>query len=441
MGSRVGAMLVLVAMVVLGAPIWMWRQGVIGSTVATFIGDKDEQTSIRFHDKALADEITAASQQMHMTLWEVNKLVAGGSIDLTKRRAEGPAVRAALEQYEKAIARMHADADKALDERRLEALQEVLDMRKKVADAHGKILDQIDQNDPEAPYMVGSRGERPIVDLREYAEDMNSEIDYLNKQAAEKLKNIGEETSPKTNELAPAVFEVGEFSESYNQARRPAWSPIPPAQSFLPPMAFSHGFIVTPDGIAVMRLGPLMAGPRIQLRLADGRLFTVIYVLAYDVDHDIAIVRIGRPFKEFGNWPDELPNLSLEHEGAARADGSAAIRMEKAVVKANLIPETTLTAPGIFFMNGINDAAAPLDMHACGAPVVNTAGDVIGELCSQWRVYPWASQVPKLQSPTPVVSASVILELLKTDLGMEPKQFNDFMTKRFPEAIPKELVH
>jgi hypothetical protein len=432
----------LIGFAVLVLPIWLWRQGYLEGHSAKIVSDENQPTNVRFREQAVADEVTEAGKQTHEALQELNRLnLESSTTDFAKRIDQIPAIVAALDRYERGIARLQADTQKALDENqysskkdghKLETMLTVLEIRKKICAVERRVADKFLLAKTNPRQFGGVMSE---TELSEYVEEMNSEINYRNRQSAELLR-IEEENPGAAPAAAPGVLEVGEFSESY--IRGPAHGhsyALPGTPLTSDPAGTSRGFIVTPDGIAIVKLGELIRGSRIQVRLADRRLYRVIYVLAFDTENDIAAVRLGRPVSEFANWPDDLPSMSLEQEGAAHPVDSLAIQLEKYRVNVSLAQDTPPASPGTFLLNEIPRAdRIVLNVAYCGAPVVNSAGDVIGSLCSRQQFYPPSKGKPNLPARTPVVSANAIRALLNQDLGMEPGSFSSYMLKEHPDV-------
>jgi S1-C subfamily serine protease len=444
-----GVIVVVAAVIVMG----LSKQGYIGGHSAKIVSEEDRATNVRFHEQAVAVEITDAGKQEHAALQELNRLNLESSVtDLAKRTEQIPAIVAAIDKYEAGLGRLRADAQKALDEKqyssekdghKLETMLTVMGVRKKICSVQRRVADKFLLAKTNA-YQVGGRGQTYYSVLEEYVEEMNSEIDYLNHEADELLR-IEEENPGATPVVVPGVLEVGEFTESYMNAHgRGPLSALPPPGTTpaTDPKGTSRGFVITPDGIAVIRLEPLLHNSRIQVRLADRRLFTVIYVLAFDAENDIAVVRLGRPVAEFANWPEDLPSFSLEQEGAAHAGDSAAIQLENYRVNVSLIPDATPGRMDTILLNGtpVADKIA-LNVNYCGAPVVNPAGDVIGTLCARSQFYNASKPKPNLPEHTPVVPAGVIRILLTQDLGMEPGRFLAYMLKEHPETTSRYAFH
>lgn len=442
----------LVGFAVLVMPIWLWRQGYIEGHSAKIVGDENQATNVRFRDQTVADEVTEAGKQTHEALQELNRLnLESSTTDLTKRIDQLPAILAAIDRYEQGVARLQADTQKALNEKqyssekdghKLETMLTVLEVREKICAVQRRVSDKFLLAKTN-PYLIGGRGMLLETMLGEYIEEMNSEIDYLNGEAADLLR-IEEEDPGAAPAVAPGVLEVGEFSESYTSARahgRPYALAPPGTPPTSDPAGTSRGFIVTPDGIAIIKLGELVHNSHIQVRLADRRLFTVIYVLAFDPENDIAAVRLGRPVSEFANWPDDLPSLSLEQEGATHAADALAIQLEKYRVSVSLAQDTPSASPGTFLLNDIPRAdKTVLNVDYCGAPVVTSAGDVMGSLCARQQFYPPSRGKPSrpdLPAHTPVVSANAIRALLNQDLGMEPGRFLAYMMKEHPDVCSR----
>jgi len=433
----------LIGFAVIVLPIWLWRQGYIEGHSAKIVGDENQATNVRFREQAVADEITEAGKQTHVALQELNRLNLDESsaTDLAKRTDQVPAIVAAVDRYEQGLARLQADTQKALDENqyssekdghKLETMLTVLEIRKKICAVERRVADK---------FLLAKTNPKQFgavmweTELSEYVEEMNSEIDYLNHQGAELLR-IEEENPGAVPAVAPGVLEVGEFSESYIRDPSHGHSyALPGTSPTRDPAGTSRGFIVTPDGIAIVKLGVLLQGNRIQVRLADRRLYRVIYVLAFDMENDIAAVRLGRPVSEFANWPDDLPSLSLEQEGAAHHADALAIQLEKYRVNVSMAQETPSSSPGTFLLNDIPRAdKTVLNVDYCGAPVVNSAGDVMGSLCSRQQFYPPSKGKPDLSGHTPVASANAIRALLSQDLGMEPGRFLTYMMKEHADV-------
>ena len=382
-------------------PIWLWRQGYISAHGSNFFNEGGDPTDVRFHDQAVADRFTADGKQIHADLEKMNTLLRAAPKDLKLRIQQQGATVAAINQDEQSVDQARADIQTALDNkqyatqrdrRKLEDLLKIFEIRKKVADVHLHL------------------------------DDMNSDIRYLNIQAADMLKRMGEEMKPEASP-PPPVFEVGAFSEGYGveNAGPPDKMGMKPLYTKENPLVMSHGFVLTSDGIAVIKLSSLLTEPRLQVRFADGRLYTVNTILSYNLERDIAIVRLGRPFSEQANFPDELPSFSLEVEGVPRPAGGIAIQTLKERLKADSAGAANPNADT--FAMSFTQPANPLVMRSCGLPVVNSENQVIGVLCAKTSYYPKLTELPQIPSPAEVVSSNVLRTLLAQDQGLRPNAF------------------
>ena len=78
-------------------------------------------------------------------------------------------------------------------------------------------------------------------------------------------------------------------------------------------------------------------------------------------------------------------------------------------------------------------------MRACGLPVVNSEGQVIGVLCGKSPYSPKVTRLPQIPLPAPGVSSSVLRTMFAQDQGLQPNDFFYYMKKNNPEAIPSEI--
>jgi hypothetical protein len=428
-------------------PIWLWRQGYIAAHGSNFFTEGGDPTHVRFRDQAVADKFTADGRQIHQDLEKMNTLLRTAPTDLKLRIRQMDATITAINQYEKSVEQARTDVQSALegkqyasrrDRRKLEDLLKIFDIRKKVADVHLRLAGRIISANG-ASWTMDARGMYFQGALQEYIDDMNSDIRYLNQQAAEIIKHMGEQAKPEAP--APPVLEVGSFSEAYGVAAAPPPDKVGSRPSYTKenPLILSHGFLLTSDGIAVIRLGSLLTQTPLQVRLADGRLYTVNSILSYDVDHDLAMVRLGRPFAEPANWPDELPSLALEVEGVPRPSGAIGIQTKKERLNADAPVNAGIDAGMFTVIFTEPPGGEPLTMRACGLPVVNSEGQVIGVLCGKSPYSPKMTRLPQIPLPAPGVSSSVLRTMFAQNQGLQPNDFFYYMKKNNPDAIPNEI--
>lgn len=146
------------------------------------------------------------------------------------------------------------------------------------------------------------------------------------------------------------------------------------------PSSVGSGFFVTGDGVAVMCYHELEDALFARVTTTDGRIFDLTGVLFYDVERDLAVVRVSRTDTE-GNTVRFFPYLDLGDSDAAGVGdtvysvsnplGRAMDTFSSGVV-ANR--GRTLYAEEYPFLQH----TAPTSQGSSGGPIMNAYGEVIG---------------------------------------------------------------
>jgi serine protease Do len=131
------------------------------------------------------------------------------------------------------------------------------------------------------------------------------------------------------------------------------------------------GFVIDPAGVVVTNLHVVAAMDVIRVKLLDGTTIAVDEIVAFDPEHDLALLRVARP--------TPLPALPLgDSAQVAAGDPVLAIGNPLGVldytVSDGLISSVRQLAPGLTLLQ----ISAPISQGSSGGPLFNAAGEVIG---------------------------------------------------------------
>lgn len=131
------------------------------------------------------------------------------------------------------------------------------------------------------------------------------------------------------------------------------------------------GFVIDPAGVVVTNLHVVAAMDVIRVKLLDGTTIAVDEIVAFDPEHDLALLRVARP--------TPLPALQLgDSAQVAAGDPVLAIGNPLGVldytVSDGLISSVRQLAPGLTLLQ----ISAPISQGSSGGPLFNAAGEVIG---------------------------------------------------------------
>lgn len=134
--------------------------------------------------------------------------------------------------------------------------------------------------------------------------------------------------------------------------------------------ATGSGFIVDKSGIVVTNYHVIDYAKSITVKLIDGRKFDVAYVINFDADLDIAILKI--------NSRDLLPVVQLgESDKIETGDKIFAIGSPKGLE--NTISEGIISNKSQMFLDRRHiQISVPIDHGSSGGALINTKGEVIG---------------------------------------------------------------
>jgi hypothetical protein len=124
------------------------------------------------------------------------------------------------------------------------------------------------------------------------------------------------------------------------------------------------GFAVSSDGSVVTNYHVIRGASRATAKFGDGTFATVSGVVAYDPDHDVAVIKIQ------GASP---PTLKLGNSDSLRV-GDHVVAIGSPLGLQNTFSEGIVSA----LRGGLVQMSAPISPGSSGGPVLNTAGEVVG---------------------------------------------------------------
>jgi S1-C subfamily serine protease len=127
---------------------------------------------------------------------------------------------------------------------------------------------------------------------------------------------------------------------------------------------FGSGFAVSSDGSVVTNYHVIRGASRATAKFADGTFATVSGIVAYDPDHDVAVIKIQ------GASP---PTLKLGNSDSLRV-GDHVVAIGSPLGLQNTLSDGIVSA----LRGGLIQMSAPISPGSSGGPVLNTAGEVVG---------------------------------------------------------------
>jgi len=124
------------------------------------------------------------------------------------------------------------------------------------------------------------------------------------------------------------------------------------------------GFAVSSDGSVVTNYHVIRGASRATAKFGDGTFATVSGVVAYDPDHDVAVIKIQ------GASP---PTLRLGNSDSLRV-GDHVVAIGSPLGLQNTFSEGMVSA----LRSGLVQMSAPISPGSSGGPVLNSAGEVVG---------------------------------------------------------------
>lgn len=142
------------------------------------------------------------------------------------------------------------------------------------------------------------------------------------------------------------------------------------------PVGQGSGFLISDNGQCVTNFHVIQDAFSADVKLGDGRLYHLLSVSAYDKEHDVAIVQLGRRTSSGIEEAKGLPFVRLATEEAQIGDRIATVGSPEGL--SNSVADGLVSAvreeDGTRFLQ----ISAPISPGSSGGPVFNFSGEVVG---------------------------------------------------------------
>jgi S1-C subfamily serine protease len=180
----------------------------------------------------------------------------------------------------------------------------------------------------------------------------------------------------KTDRSIPSSAQTEPTSLTTITSQLPAVATIYVYDSRGKPVGQGSGFLINADGLCVTNFHVIQDAFSADIKLGDGRLYHLLSVSAYDMEHDLAIVQLGRKTSSGIEEAKELPFLRLATDKAQIGDRIATVGSPEGL--SNSVADGLVSAIRNEDGSQFLQISAPISPGSSGGPVFNFKGEVVG---------------------------------------------------------------